>query len=249
MQASQMKILEFIDGQDKKFIIPVYQRPYSWKKDNCSQLMKDLTDVYTNKYETHFFGAIVYVTENNGIYNEYSIIDGQQRITTVSLLLLAIMDYVNANPQIDFRGVNSEKIKNVYLVDQYAAEEKKLKLKLVQNDDAAYDALLSGKSPIENNRVTANYNYFRGKLEKLTPEELAGLYNAITKLMIVSISLKLLDGDNPQLIFESLNSTGLALESSDKVRNYVLMNMNNEMQGRFFHKYWKPLEELISRRK
>lgn len=247
MQASQMKILEFIDGQDKKFIIPVYQRPYSWKKDNCSQLMKDLTDVYTNKYETHFFGAIVYVTENNGIYNEYSIIDGQQRITTVSLLLLAIMDYVNANPQIDFRGVNSEKIKNVYLVDQYAAEEKKLKLKLVQNDDAAYDALLSGKSPIENNRVTANYNYFRGKLEKLTPEELAGLYNAITKLMIVSISLKLLDGDNPQLIFESLNSTGLALESSDKVRNYVLMNMNNEMQGRFFHKYWKPLEELISR--
>ena len=246
MKASEETILRFMDGQDKKFIIPVYQRPYSWKKENCVQLMKDLTDVYKHGYETHFFGSIVYVVHNNGAINEYSIIDGQQRITTVSLLLLAIMDWVNANKQFNYPGVNPDKIKNAYLIDMYAEDEKKLKLKLVQNDDAAYDALLKGKTPLENTSVTANYNYFYGEVTKLSPEDLAGLYTAITKLMIVSVSLQLQNGDDPQLIFESLNSTGLDLEPSDKVRNYVLMRMNSKVQEKFFHKYWKPLEELIS---
>lgn len=246
MKASEKTILRFMDGQDKKFIIPVYQRPYSWKRENCSQLMKDLTDVYKRGYETHFLGSIVYVSQNDGDCEEYSIIDGQQRITTISLLLLAIMNYIRSNPQLTVQGINPDKIKNAYLVDEYADSEKKLKLKLVQNDDAAYEALLKGNKPVENTSVTANYNYLYNEVANLPTEDLSGLYKAVTKLIVVSISLQPQNGDDPQLIFESLNSTGLDLEVSDKVRNYVLMRMKNKEQEKFFHTYWKPLEELVT---
>lgn len=245
MQAGEKGILKFMDGHDKKFIIPVYQRPYSWKRDNCLQLMKDLADVYKNNRETHFFGSIVYVVHNNGDYDEYSIIDGQQRITTVSLLLLAIMNYVREN-QLTVQGINTDKIKKAYLIDEYDESEKKLKLKLVQNDDAAYDALLKGNEPIENTSVTANYNCLYEEITKLSLEDLSGLYKAVGKLMVVSISLQPENGDDPQLIFESLNSTGLDLEVSDKVRNYVLMGMKNKEQEKFFNQYWKPLEKLVT---
>ena len=246
MKASEKTILRFMDGQDKRFVIPVYQRPYSWKRENCAQLIKDLTDVYIRGYETHFFGSIVYVSQNDGECEEYTIIDGQQRITTVSLLLLAIMNRIRLNKDSDIQGINPIKIKNAYLVDEYADDGKKLKLKLVQNDDAAYDAILEGNSLIENTSVTANYNYLYSEVQKLSKEDLSGLYKAITKLMIVSISLDPQNGDDPQLIFESLNSTGLDLQSSDKVRNYVLMRMNSKAQERFYKKYWKPLEEGIT---
>lgn len=190
MKASEKTILRFMDGQDKRFVIPVYQRPYSWKRENCAQLIKDLTDVYIRGYETHFFGSIVYVSQNDGECEEYTIIDGQQRITTVSLLLLAIMNRIRLNKDSDIQGINPIKIKNAYLVDEYADDGKKLKLKLVQNDDAAYDAILEGNPLIENTSVTANYNYLYSEVQKLSKEDLSGLYKAITKLMIVSISLE-----------------------------------------------------------
>lgn len=98
MKANASNILRFMAGTDKKFIIPVYQRPYSWKKDNCSQLLKDLKDVYNFNYSSHFFGSIVFVSNNNGVCEEHTIIDGQQRITTVSLLLLALRNYVIEHP-------------------------------------------------------------------------------------------------------------------------------------------------------
>ncbi len=94
MIAKEGYIVRFLDGSDKKFVIPVYQRPYSWKKANCELLIKDLLEVYKRGYKSHFFGSIVYVENDIGGCNEYIIIDGQQRITTVSLLLLAIRNYV-----------------------------------------------------------------------------------------------------------------------------------------------------------
>lgn len=247
MKASENQILRFIGGPDKNFIIPVYQRPYSWKKENCVQLIKDLTDVYKRGYESHFFGSIVFVSQNNGACEEYTIIDGQQRITTVSLLLLAIRNYLLLHPEITGSNIKPEKIYNSYLTDEYAEDEKKLKLKLVQGDDAAYDALLSGKAPIENTSITANYNYFYDEISELGVEEIKGLYDAITKLDIVSISLQPQNGDDPQLIFESLNSTGLDLEPSDKIRNFVLMGLKNKQQEKFYRIYWEPLEEAVHR--
>lgn len=247
MKASENQILRFMGGPDKNFIIPVYQRPYSWKKENCVQLIKDLTDVYQRGYKSHFFGSIVFVSQNNGVCEEYTIIDGQQRITTVSLLLLAIRNYLLSHLEITGSNINPEKIYKSYLTDEYAEEEKKLKLKLVQGDDDAYDALLNDRAPIENTSIAVNYNYFYDEISKLEIEGIEGLYDAITKLDIVSISLQPQNGDDPQMIFESLNSTGLALEPSDKIRNFVLMGLNNKQQEKFYRMYWEPLEETVHR--
>ncbi len=246
MKANENKILRLLSGADKRFIIPVYQRPYSWKKDNCIQLMKDLRDVCKYDYSSHFFGSIVFVSQHNGICEENIIIDGQQRLTTVSLLLLAIRNYIYANKD-SVVGLNPDKVSS-YLTDEYAEDEKKLKLKLVQGDDDAYNKLIQSKDPVADNSITANYNYFYSQIESMTSEEIVALYNAITKLDIVSISLEPAIGDDPQLIFESMNSTGLDLEPSDKIRNYVLMGMNAKNQNKFYKKYWEPLEDLVSRK-
>lgn len=246
MKANENKILRLLSGSDKRFIIPVYQRPYSWKKENCVQLMKDLRDVCEYGYESHFFGSIVFVSQHNGLCDEHIIIDGQQRLTTVSLLLLAIRNYINENKDIESK-INPNKILS-YLTDEFADDEKKLKLKLVQGDDDAYNKLIQSKIPVVDNCITANYDYFYSQIEKMSPEEIEGLFNAITKLDIVSISLQPEAGDDPQLIFESMNSTGLDLEPSDKIRNYVLMRMSAKEQDKFYKKYWEPLEELVDRK-
>ena len=129
MIAKEGYIVRFLDGSDKKFVIPVYQRPYSWKKSNCELLIKDLLEVYKRGYKSHFFGSIVYVENDIGGCNEYIIIDGQQRITTVSLLLLAIRNYITDN-NLEI-GINTNKITTAYLTDEYADSAKKLKLNLV----------------------------------------------------------------------------------------------------------------------
>ena len=124
MKANENNILRLISGPDKKFIIPVYQRPYSWKKKNCEQLLKDLKDVYERGHKSHFFGSLVYVSENSGSCEEFIIIDGQQRITTVSLLLLAICNFLIEHPDIKIASINTTKIKNAYLTDEYADNAK-----------------------------------------------------------------------------------------------------------------------------
>lgn len=246
MIAKEGYIVRFLDGSDKKFVIPVYQRPYSWKKSNCELLIKDLLEVYNRGYKSHFFGSIVYVENDIGGCNEYIIIDGQQRITTVSLLLLAIRNYITDN-KLDI-GINANKITTAYLTDEYADSAKKLKLKLVQGDDDAYDRLIEKTQPITNNNVTVNYNYFYyDVLSSMQDTEIKGLYDAIMKLMIVNISLNPHNGDDPQLIFESLNSTGLDLEEADKIRNYVLMKMSSAQQERIYKNYWEKLENQVSK--
>lgn len=246
MIAKEGFIVRLLDGSDKKFIVPVYQRPYSWKKSNCELLIKDLLEVYKRGYKSHFFGSIVYVENDIGGCNEYIIIDGQQRITTVSLLLLAIRNYIVDN-KLDI-GINANKITTAYLTDEYADSAKKLKLKLVQGDDDAYDRLIEKTQPIANNNVTVNYNFFyHDVLPSMKDSEIKGLYDAIMKLMIVNISLNPHNGDDPQLIFESLNSTGLDLEEADKIRNYVLMKMSSTQQERIYKNYWEKLENQVSK--
>lgn len=246
MIAKEGTILRLLDGTDKKFIVPVYQRPYSWKKANCKLLLEDLLAVYKKGYSSHFFGSIVYVENDIGGCNEYIIIDGQQRLTTVSLLLLAIRNYLVKN-DININGINHDKITKAYLTDQYADDAKKLKLKLVQGDDDAYDRLIERAEPIEDNNVTVNYEFFYEEISCMDADDLKGLYDAITKLSIVNISLKQSDGDDPQLIFESLNSTGRDLEEYDKIRNYVLMKLDSKRQEKVYKKYWEKLESKISK--
>ena len=187
MDAKEIMMFRFLDGADKKFIIPVYQRAYSWKRENCEALLKDLVNVYENNYVSHFFGSIVYVSNDVGGCNEHIIIDGQQRITTVSLLLLAVRNYITENPNIE-TGINPRKITDAYLTDVYAENEKKLKLKLVQGDDEAYNRLIENKEPIDRSNITTNYNYFFKEISKKNAQEIRGIYDAIMKLVIVNIS-------------------------------------------------------------
>lgn len=245
MEANKNFIHRFLEDSSKKFIIPVYQRPYSWKKENCDLLFNDLLETYNKKYNSHFFGGIVYVVaESNGI-NEYSIIDGQQRVTTISILLLSIRNYI-LNNNIKTK-IKTEQIKTAYLIDEYADDDKKTKLKLIQGYDQVYENLILGKETTENNFVSANYSHFYSKLEKLPIEKLEGLYDAIMKLEIVNISLNTSIGDDPQLIFESLNSTSVSLYETDKIRNFILMNMNVNDQEKFYKNYWQNLENKVTR--
>lgn len=246
MKASEEMLFRLLEGGDKRFVVPVYQRPYSWKKANCELLIKDLSELAKrDSNATHFFGSIVYVVNNIGSFNEYVIIDGQQRITTISLLLLAIRNYIT-DKSLSI-GVSSTEITNRYLTDAYSDSAKKLKLKLVQGDDDAYDRLIESAQPIANNNVTVNYNFFYDTLSSLSDNEIKGLYEAIKKLIIVNISLNPHNGDDPQLIFESLNSTGLDLEEADKIRNYVLMKMTSNQQERIYKNYWEKLESKVSK--
>ncbi|MBP3504881.1 MAG: DUF262 domain-containing protein [Lachnospiraceae bacterium] len=239
-------MVRFLNGNDKKFVIPVYQRAYSWKKGDCELLLSDLESVYEKGSQTHFFGSIVYVANNLAGYTEYIIIDGQQRITTVSLLLLAIRNYLTNSPR-EGVSINTKKITTAYLTDEYAEDEKKLKLKLIEGDDYAYDQLISNSKPVEGSLITANYQLFYDAVASMTDEQLSGLYDAIMKLEIVHVSLEPSKGDDPQLVFESLNSTGQKLLEGDKIRNYVLMNMTSDMQEKFYKKYWEPLENTITK--
>ena len=246
MDANKGYMVRFLNGNDKKFVIPVYQRAYSWKKGDCELLLSDLESVYEKGSQTHFFGSIVYVANNLAGYTEYIIIDGQQRITTVSLLLLAIRNYLTNSPR-EGVSINTKKITTAYLTDEYAEDEKKLKLKLIEGDDYAYDQLISNSKPVEGSLITANYQLFYEAVASMTDEQLSGLYDAIMKLEIVHVSLEPSKGDDPQLVFESLNSTGQKLLEGDKIRNYVLMNMTSDMQEKFYKKYWEPLENTITK--
>lgn len=246
MDANKGYLVRFLNGNDKKFVIPVYQRAYSWKKSDCELLLSDLVSVYEKGSETHFFGSIVYVANNLAGYTEYIIIDGQQRITTVSLLLLAIRNYLTNTPR-DGITINIKKITTAYLTDEYAEDEKKLKLKLIEGDDYAYDQLISNSKPVEGSLISANYQLFYDAVSSMSDELLVGLYDAIMKLEMVHVSLEPTKGDDPQLVFESLNSTGQKLLEGDKIRNYVLMNMTSELQNKFYKKYWEPLEATITK--
>ena len=240
--AKNRLLLGLFNGNMKRFIIPVYQRQYSWKKENCMQLMKDLKDIHKSNHESHFFGAIVFASKNDGKCEKLTIIDGQQRITTISLLLLAIRNYIRKHEEIELE-VTKETIE-AYLIDALEKNEKKLKLKLVQGDDNSYEMLLNENNDGDNNIIN-NYNYFYNELEKMKPEEIDGIYDSMAKLEYVGISLE--GNDDPQLIFESMNSTGLALDNTDKVRNFILMGMDYEAQEIFYKKYWEPLEKLVTK--
>ena len=205
MKGDAQPLIKFFDGSDKRFIIPLYQRNYDWKVGNCEQLFQDLMKLHNSDRKSHFFGSIVSSIQS-GTEDRF-IIDGQQRITTVSLLLIAM---VNAKEEglIDATDEKLvEKIFKRFLVDEYQEDERKVKLKPIKKDMQAFDALLyKPKSQyIKESNVTRNYDFFYDKITRagLTLDE---LFETIKKLEVINIRLD--EDDDPQLIFESLNSTG-----------------------------------------
>lgn len=240
MKGDAQPLIKFFDGSDKRFIIPLYQRNYDWKEDNCEQLFQDLLKMHHSDRKSHFFGSIVSSIQA-GTEDRF-IIDGQQRITTVSLLLIAM---VNAFKTEDIQATDGklvDKIFKRYLVDEYQEDERKVKLKPIKKDMDAFDALLykPKEQYLKGSNVTRNYEFFYDKIVKsgLTMDE---LFETIKKLEVINIKLD--EDDDPQLIFESLNSTGLDLSEADKIRNYLLMSLAPAEQDDLYTRYWNPIEE------
>lgn len=240
MKGSEMKLVAYMQGANKRFVIPVYQRNYDWKTENCKQLFDDLVKVIRNGRKSHFFGSIVSVYNPDGANDEFLVIDGQQRLTTVSLLLLAMYNLLEKGIVVPAKVSLSERIYETYLVDKWQDDDTRIKLKPVKNDRMAFSKLFEDESEhIKESNLTINYNYFYERIQK---EEISidELFDSLSRLEIISITLN--QDDNPQLIFESLNSTGVALSEGDKIRNFILMGLPTKEQNDFYEKYWNKIE-------
>jgi len=241
MKGAEIRLVEYMEGAKKRFVIPVYQRNYDWRIENCKQLYDDLVKIVRNKRKNHFFGSIVSVYNPDGKYSEYLIIDGQQRLTTVSLLFLAMYNLIQQGIVFPESPILAPQIYEDYLVDKWQPQETRIKLKPVKNDSKAFSMLFDDSSEhIHKSNLTINYNYFYDRIQKLEIS-IDELYDAICKLEVIGIQLN--QDDNPQLIFESLNSTGLALSEGDKIRNFILMGLPTKQQEDFYEKYWNRIEE------
>ena len=240
MKANEKWLLRFLDSSDTNFVIPVYQRNYDWKKEQCKQLYDDLINVVKYDYKSHFFGTIVSIYNDSSRDREYLIIDGQQRITTVSLMLLAIYNILDKE-RLESNKIRKEKIYNQYLVNPYMDDDSKLKLKPIKDDRKVFENIFNDEVLDEESNISINYKYFCNRI--LEGEvSIDDLYSSIERLMIVEIELK--NGeDDPQLIFESLNSTGLDLTDADKVRNFILMDKSSKEQEELYNNYWNKVEK------
>ena len=240
MKGAELRLIEYMEGSKKRFIIPVYQRNYDWRIENCKQLFDDLVKVVKDSRKSHFFGSLVSVYEPSGRNTEFLVIDGQQRLTTVSLLFLAMYNLITNGILIPQDESLATQIYEEFLVDKYQPKETRIKLKPVKNDKKAFDKLFAGEDEyIRESNLTANYKYFYERIQKqeVTLDE---LFDAICRLEIINITLN--NEDNAQLIFESLNSTGLELSEGDKIRNFILMGLQPQRQEEYYEKYWNNIE-------
>lgn len=243
MKANETKVEDFLSSNKTQFVIPVYQRNYDWSKNQCKQLLDDILEVGTSQDMTaHFIGSIVYVHDD--VYTasrikELTVIDGQQRLTTLTIIYLVL--HRLAKELKDEALVNE--ISETYLINKFAPEEEKLKLRPTENNDKALKYLLRGDDNEDYpdfSKLVDNFNYFKGRI---TEENYQFILEGLSKLMFVEISLDR-EKDDPQRIFESLNSTGLELSQADLIRNYILMGLNRKDQYNIYQNYWEVIEKL-----
>lgn len=252
MVAEAMKLLDFIGkSQEKQFIIPIYQRVYSWEKEQCKQLWDDIVKTGGNdQMNGHFIGSIVFVQD--GIYstghNELLIIDGQQRLTTIMLLLTALRDHLNDEDKF-LEKFSCQEISKHYLINSDKDGDKKFRLILSESDK---DTLLSlidkdRRKPSEpSSKIVENFKLFEEWVSNT--DKLETIFKGLEKLMIVEIALEK-GKDDPQLIFESMNSKGIELTQTDLIRNYIVMETEIEKQKDFYNKYWRAMEEDFKQNK
>ena len=243
MKATEAKLLDFLK-KSPQFVIPIYQRTYSWTEKECRQLWDDIVRCgSSDKIAVHFVGSIVYVESGLSLVTHQApllVIDGQQRLTSISLLLAALAKAVGESEPFD--GFSQRKIKNYFLVNPEETGERHFKLLLSQTDKASLNAIVdSGEQPQQPSlRVKGNYDLFEDwiKSEKV---DLAVLCKGLAKLVVVDIALTR-DQDNPQLIFESMNSTGKELSQADLIRNFILMGLEPVLQTKLYEQFWRPME-------
>ena len=212
------------------------------KPKQCEQLFNDLVQIIKKNRKSHFFGSIVTSSANKGGKSDYLVIDGQQRITTISILFTAMVNLMKSGlVEADDKRL-AEKIEKKFLVDEYQTEDRKLRLKPIKDDCVSFDKLITNDPTefVESSNITQNYYYFENRIKK-NEISIDELYEAIFRLEIIDIFLD--KEDNPQLIFESLNSTGLDLTEGDKIRNFILMGLDAKTQENYYEQYWNKIEK------
>lgn len=242
MKANETKVDKFLATNETTFAIPVYQRNYDWNLVQCKQLLFDIIETGKNeKVNAHFIGSIVYVHDDvytaSGL-TELTIIDGQQRLTTITLIFIALYRLAQQleNPTLVSR------IHKTYLINEFAPEAEKLKLKPTDNNKEALRYILNSSDGEEFNgysRIIENFNFFKSHINK---ENFDTVLRGLNKLIFVDIALDR-QKDNPQRIFESLNSTGLELSQADLIRNYILMGLSRTNQEKIYKSYWEVIEK------
>jgi len=243
MNAVGAKLLEFLK-KSPQFIIPIYQRTYSWGETECRQLWEDILRTGRDDgVNAHFVGSIVYVEK--GLYqvttqSSLLVIDGQQRLTTMTLLIEALARALGDTEPID--GFSALKLRHYYLLNSVEEGERRYKLLLSQTDKASLAAIVDDHPKPREYSIRLQENFeFLQQWVRDAKDEIEALCKGLAKLVIVDISLDR-DQDNPQLIFESLNSTGLELSQADLIRNFILMGLEPGLQTRLYLQYWRPIE-------
>lgn len=236
MQAQEKTLIEFLRDK-QQFTIPIYQRTYSWTSKQCLKLWEDIQEIANNSdVEYHFMGSIVRIKRklDTSEISQQIIIDGQQRITTLLLLISALIQATESKER-------SEELQELYLINRHGKDELKYKMLLTQQDKSSLIDIIENRpnAVLNSKRIKENFEFFKEEIAKSNPEK---IYAGIRKLMIVDISLDP-EHDNPQLIFESLNSTGLELSQADLIRNYVLMGLAPKHQEELYHNYWRAMEK------
>lgn len=241
MVAKQTTLEGFLSQNKTQFVIPVYQRNYDWIEAQCKQLFQDIIETGSKNEENHFIGSIVFI--HDGVYTSSEVkplvvIDGQQRLTTITLLYLALYHFAKGNK----REAKAEEINEVFLINKFVSEDSsKLKLKQTDNNTKAFKYLLEGNKPEEYqeySRVIENYSFFKKRIEDSNFET---ILKGLKRLLFVEISLER-GKDDPQRIFESLNSTGLELSQADLIRNYILMGLAPKKQIEVYNAIWSYIE-------
>lgn len=244
MKAQQLQLKQFLVTPKTQFVIPIYQRNYDWRTTQCEQLLNDIIEAGKNNQQ-HFVGSIVFIYDGYGHYlpggaNELIIIDGQQRLTTITLLYIALYHYAIDNGQDRL----ADEIYEECIINKFVDNEHKLKLKPTENNDIDLKALINRTAIDAGNRysrIIDNYNYFRNYI-KNNQNDIEWILAGLEMLMFVEISLDR-NYDNAQRIFESLNSTGLDLSEADLIRNYILMDRTASEQKELYSQYWEYIEQ------
>jgi uncharacterized protein with ParB-like and HNH nuclease domain len=240
MRAIETNVLNFIGGLDKVFIIPPFQRNYEWTYEQCEELFNDIIASHKN-HKSHYLGNIVYyIGKNNGAsYNEFILVDGQQRITTILLLLCALRDSIKDENV--YESVNKR-----YLINDTGDNRFRIRLKQTSYDSKSFMSIIDD-TPIENddNNVTKNYNYFKKLISKCDVNA-KEIYETIPKLEVVDVNLQIEDDLGAiQTVFEKINSTGKTLTAADLIRNFLLLANNSEEQERLYEDYWVKIEKTV----
>lgn len=251
MKAEDTLVTNLLEGA-KQFIVPIFQRDYSWGTKHCQQLWKDVIRVGSDpNVKGHFLGSVVYVAaeDNTATITRWLLIDGQQRLTTLTLLLIALRDQMAQLPANSGQGeeeATPDELDDYYLRNRHGKGERRHKLHLRRADHETLIALLDGKGMPESasERVRENFLFLR---DLVAQADVQTVYTGIKKLVVVDVSLTR-GQDDPQMIFESLNSTGVDLTQADLIRNFVLMRLDESSQTQLYEEHWRPIEQAFGRR-